>query len=257
MDGRPRNIFKTMENQTSFDLNLAIQRWRENLAQSAAFRTENLNELESHLRDSVAKLETGHLSAEEAFLIASRRIGAGQRLELEFGKLNRNIIWLDHLLWMLIGVQAWIFVTLLSSIPANLMAFGWSHTNYHWRDQGLTFPVVLFVMVRVLSLGASFWFLWWLIFRKGNKFGRWLLPKMQQRRSVVGYTVAVCLLLLALQVLSTGVPIYLGWRFGPATVVETGEYLNLSRIFVSPALILVLVVFTLLLVRKRAILESK
>jgi len=246
-----------MENQTAFDLNLAIRTWRENLAQSAAFRAENLNELESHLRDSVARLEIANLSAEEAFLIASRRIGAGQGLEAEFGKLNRKMIWVDRLLWMFIGVQAWIFINLLSAIPANLMALGWSQTNYHWREQGLTVPVVLFVMVRVFSLGASFWFLWWLIFRKGNQFNRWLLPKMQRRRAMVTYTIAACLMLVALQTLSRGAPLYLSWRFGVAAMVETSEYLNLSGMLVYPALILASVIVTLSMARKRALLENQ
>ena len=51
-----------METTTSFDLNRAIQSWRENLAQSPAFRGENLNELESHLRDSVATWQARGLS---------------------------------------------------------------------------------------------------------------------------------------------------------------------------------------------------
>src|SRR5689334_23260986 len=75
VDDSPRNTFKIMENQTSFELNNAIQRWRENLGQSPAFRSENLNELESHLRDSIATLQAKGLLEEEAFLIASRRIG--------------------------------------------------------------------------------------------------------------------------------------------------------------------------------------
>src|ERR1017187_9086718 len=96
-----------MENQTSFDLNLAIQRWREELGQSPAFHSENLNELESHLCDSIATLQTRGLSAEEAFIIATRRIGKGGSLEMEFAKVNRRTVWLDRALWMLIGVQIW------------------------------------------------------------------------------------------------------------------------------------------------------
>jgi len=43
-----------MQNENPFDLNNAVQQWREKLAQAPAFQSENLNELESHLRDSVA-----------------------------------------------------------------------------------------------------------------------------------------------------------------------------------------------------------
>jgi len=94
-----------MENQTSFDLNLAIERWREELGQSQAFRTENLDELEAHLRDSVTRLQTHGLSVEEAFLVAGRRIGKNGPLEAEFAKINGQAVWLDRFLWLLLGVQ--------------------------------------------------------------------------------------------------------------------------------------------------------
>lgn len=112
-----------MAKQTSFDLNLAIRHWREYLAQSPAFRTENLNELESHLRDSIAALQTGRLSEEEAFVIASRRVGNGQQLETEFAKVNRTATWADRILWMLIGVQIWKLVSDLVVSAATLAAY--------------------------------------------------------------------------------------------------------------------------------------
>jgi len=60
-----------MNTRTQFNLDCAIQSWRENLAQAPAFRPENLNELESHLRDCIAKLQQATLSAEEGFTVAS------------------------------------------------------------------------------------------------------------------------------------------------------------------------------------------
>lgn len=114
-----------MANETSFDLNVAIKHWRENLAQSPAFRTENLNELESHLRDSVAILQTRGLSEEEAYLIAGRRIGNGPQLQTEFGKVNRTATWADRILWMLIGFQIWTLGSdLVSAVMLPLIKFG-------------------------------------------------------------------------------------------------------------------------------------
>jgi hypothetical protein len=69
-----------MENETSFDLNAAIQRWRGQLAGSPSFRADDLEELESHLRDSVVSLQAKELSDEEAFLIAVRRTGTDNRM---------------------------------------------------------------------------------------------------------------------------------------------------------------------------------
>lgn len=73
-----------------FDLNAAILGWQEKLKQSPQFRAENLAELESHVRDAVARLQGQELSEEESFLIATRRIGSVEQLATEFEKVNRN-----------------------------------------------------------------------------------------------------------------------------------------------------------------------
>src|SRR5262245_29071687 len=65
VDRRPHNPDETMESQTPFDLSAAIQRWRAELAQFSSFRPDDLDELESHLRDSESALELQGLTAEE------------------------------------------------------------------------------------------------------------------------------------------------------------------------------------------------
>ena len=79
-----------MENVSQFDLNSALQLWLERLGQSPQVKTENLKELESHVRDSVVQLQTKGLSSEESFLIATHRVGSPAKLEPEFAKVNRN-----------------------------------------------------------------------------------------------------------------------------------------------------------------------
>jgi hypothetical protein len=102
-----------MENQTSFDLNAAIQRWRAGLAQSPGFRGTDLDELESHVRDSVEALRVPSLSEEEAFLIAIRRTGPREQLAAEFAAINGSSVWLDRIRWMTIG---WIGAPALFSL---------------------------------------------------------------------------------------------------------------------------------------------
>src|SRR6478672_6709514 len=92
-----------MEKNTAFDLTIAIKRWRENLSHSPNFRAGDIDELESHLRDSVRELEARGLSAEEAFSIAIRRIGPAPALAAEFGIINGSSVWIDRMLWLLIG----------------------------------------------------------------------------------------------------------------------------------------------------------
>lgn len=100
---RPRNPDQIMETTTPFDLNRAIQEWRNSLARSPALHSENLAELESHLRDSISELLRARLSSEEAFLIAARRVGQGDALDREFRKVNSGAILLERASWLLAG----------------------------------------------------------------------------------------------------------------------------------------------------------
>lgn len=100
-----------MENPTAFDLNRAIKRWREDLAKCSSLRGETLDELESHLKDSVAILMDKGLSEEEAFLIAVRRCGTRKQLQVEFSKhglLQRGVLetWFFRVAWILVGFLA-------------------------------------------------------------------------------------------------------------------------------------------------------
>jgi hypothetical protein len=79
-----------MANVAPFDLNIALQHWLERLGQSPQVKTEDLKELESHVRDSVVQLEGKGLSSEESFLVATHRVGSVEKLEPEFAKVNRN-----------------------------------------------------------------------------------------------------------------------------------------------------------------------
>lgn len=175
----------------SFDLNLAVQRWRENLAQSPAFRSENLNELESHLRDSVATLQTRELSDEEVFLIASRRVGGDKQLEAEFGKVNGRDVWLDRVFWILLGVQVWNAVsTLARTLSFMSFLFGWKMTNY---DYGLTLPVIFSTLMQLAGTAACLVFCWWLFTQKAEKLTAWLNPFLKRRMNLVLGGVVLCI----------------------------------------------------------------
>jgi hypothetical protein len=184
MDDRTRHTLKTMETETTFDLNLAIRHWRDDLARSSAFRSENLNELESHLRDSIDRLRARELSDEEAFLIATRRIGNAQNLEQEFGKVNSAAVWFDRCLWILVALQLWVFnasaSSLLLSIASpvavslneTLPGFGLPQISHDWLQTVLA-AIISPVPTAILAI------LLWRIFiwpkRKGLAFAQKLL----------------------------------------------------------------------------------
>lgn len=98
-----RNTDKTMET-ASFDLNRSISAWRRRMQEASMSRVEILDELETHLRDSVSALQSKGLNSEEAFLIASRRIGDHEPLAAELTKVHPGEWITSRLAWMLFGM---------------------------------------------------------------------------------------------------------------------------------------------------------
>lgn len=186
MDDRPRDTDTIMENQASFNLNQKLRAWRENLGQSPALHSENLNELESHLRDSISRLQAAGLSGEEAFLIAVRRVGSEGALGEEFGKVNRRAVWMDHLFWMLIGTQLWWLVVGFGSAASRSLAellMGRLHDVIPDSHRVGIFAAVA-VLFHLLALAGGLTFCWWLVVRKGEAIGRWL-GRLSRRKTLL------------------------------------------------------------------------
>lgn len=161
-----------METTAQFDLNRAIESWRANLAQSPALRDENLYELETHLRDLVGELETRGLSQEEAFIVATRRIGKSSSLENEFSKVNSNAIWIDRVLWMLIGLQVWGLVSAaVGSVSNSALSLALVSGGFDFKAHGKIIPAILFSVAQLLAIGGSLAICRWLIVFRGKRLG--------------------------------------------------------------------------------------
>jgi len=241
-----------MENPTAFDLNPAIQHWRKNLAQSPALRRENLDELELHLRDSIAALQVRGLSATEAFSVATMRIGKGNALDAEFGKVNGQAVWLDRILWMLIGVQLWPFVTgFFGSLLNGLSGVGVIGGKYDFNTHGVTPIVTLLVLVRLTALSVSIALCWWLTVRKGSNFSAWFQRHLTSSTQLV---LTCCLIsILVLVAGSLGYLFqFLTFKFGnPAQVGQLSYCVSISSVLVSVIQFPALITLTLILARKR------
>jgi hypothetical protein len=187
-----------METKTAFDLNTAIQRWREHLGQSPQFRPENLEELEIHLRDSVAALRDKTLSEEEAFLVATRRIGGVPALEPEYAKVNGKAVWMNRLLWMLVGAQLWPMVRTCADTVANTTVIGGlfglgCDLKFAKGSPGfLPVPVVLLAAVNLLALAGCLATCWWVLHRKGRNLENTAAALL---RRPVFFPILACLIL--------------------------------------------------------------
>jgi len=82
----------------------SLQQWRRSLAKSGVLSSEDLDELEGHIRDTIDDLEPKGLAREEALLVALRRMGDPSLLAVEFEKVRPGLAWGRRFYWMTAGV---------------------------------------------------------------------------------------------------------------------------------------------------------
>ncbi len=87
-----------------FRLEDAIENWKLQLNQHQTMTISDIEELQIHLLEEIDILMVAGLNQEEAFVIASRRIGSPGELACEFAKINTVAIWKNRFFWMIIGV---------------------------------------------------------------------------------------------------------------------------------------------------------
>ena len=78
---------------TMESLESQIAEWRRFVDQSPAVDGRDAEELEAHLRDQVADLSVAGLTADEAFLVAVKRMGSVHDLSREFAREHSGRLW--------------------------------------------------------------------------------------------------------------------------------------------------------------------
>ena len=74
-------------------LELEIAQWRSFVGQAPAVDGRDVDELEAHLRDQIADLNAAGLAADEAFLVAVKRMGTLDDLSREFAREHSGRLW--------------------------------------------------------------------------------------------------------------------------------------------------------------------
>lgn len=111
-----------------------IAEWRAYVAKAPAVNGRDVDELEAHLRDQIAELDAAGLAADEAFLVAVRRMGDLDTLSREFAREHRGRLWKQ-------------LVLKAEDEPASPSS-GWV--------EALVFAVAAAVVVQVARLAADF-----------------------------------------------------------------------------------------------------
>src|SRR5918994_2128653 len=72
---------------------LQIAEWRAYVSKAPAVNGRDVDELEDHLRDQIAELDAAGLTADEAFLVAVKRMGDLDTLSREFAREHSGRLW--------------------------------------------------------------------------------------------------------------------------------------------------------------------
>ena len=75
------------------DVESQIAEWRAYVANAPGFNGHDVDELEDHLRHQIAELNAAGLAADEAFLIAVKRLGDVDGLSREFAREHSGRLW--------------------------------------------------------------------------------------------------------------------------------------------------------------------
>jgi hypothetical protein len=153
------------------DLEPQIAEWRAYVGKAPAVNGRDLDELDAHLRDQIAELDAVGLSADEAFLVAVKRMGDVDSLSREFarehsGRLWKQLVlsdedeparassgWLEALLFALAAAVAVQVVRLIAQFPDE-------EPQWPLRNLGLfVLPFLAAYFARRRQLGTRQWLL--------------------------------------------------------------------------------------------------
>jgi hypothetical protein len=134
----------------NLQLETQIAAWRDFLRRNRAIHSNDLAELEDHLRDQVGELSRVGLSGDEAFLIAVKRMGNLDALSLEFAREHSERLWKQLVIAPEQGAEpaghrhelpVVVLLALLAALAVKLPALlGWSFAEqpgFYPRNIGL------------------------------------------------------------------------------------------------------------------------
>jgi len=150
MDACVFNIKAVMGDKTMFDLNNAISSWRMNLSEKQTCAKSDIDEMETHLREEIDSLTAAKLSEQEAFLVATHRLGDPDSLADEFAKVNTSILWRQRLFWAGAGLLSYIVAKYIAGCASTgfvLLAWFAGAKGYSLGIVDIVSQIVFFLTV--------------------------------------------------------------------------------------------------------------
>ena len=155
-----------MATQTRFDLNAALENWRNELNAQAQLTPDNRCELERHLVDTMTDLRQRGLNDEEAFWLARRRIGQPQQLAEEFEKARPFNAWRGRVFWAAAGMivfwQLSLIIAYLEAMAFHFIPGSETFFPNHWSIIS-SLPLLLIAILLVKGSWGNVSKLSWLL----------------------------------------------------------------------------------------------
>lgn len=132
-----------------FRLKDSIENWKQKLSLSNSFTNSDIEELESHLLEEIDTLKRKELTEEEAFFVATNRLGSVELLSSEFTKININSIYLKRVVWLLGGYL------LISFIQQIINSISLISTNYIYSIDSFNiykYPYLSLIISTIVSI---------------------------------------------------------------------------------------------------------
>lgn len=218
-----------------FQLDKAIKKWYGQFKTNFIYDQSDLLELKDHLVNEIDNLTNSGLSEEEAFFIATNRLGDKEKLNKEFSKVNHNNIWKYRLLWMAAGIVSFFILNNLSVLISNLFSVS---AIFFGLDTYLGF---FHLLGRVISLIAIFSFIYFGLI-KGKLFEKNYIERIT--RTKFGKTILLIspIILIFVLKISSYLSIPLLLRF-----IAPENYLNFSKFHHTTELALGMIFFVLII----------
>jgi hypothetical protein len=142
--GSARNI--------EFNLQEHVNQWAGQLKSELSITESDTEELKSHLLDLVDELKKTGLDDEEAFWVASKRMGNRQEWGAGYEEVNRPLIQMRRSLLILAGVLAYFLLYYFTSFSSKLLfiVLLWQHVDgfvaLNWVSRylsGMHFAIII------------------------------------------------------------------------------------------------------------------
>ncbi|MCK9413558.1 MAG: permease prefix domain 1-containing protein [Prolixibacteraceae bacterium] len=110
-----------MEKTIEFNLEDQINNWASNLSSEPSITESDVEELKCHLLDLMDELQESGLDEEEAFWVASKRLGSSFEWAEDYGEGNKQVIQLRRSLLIFAGVLAYFLLYYFIRFSSKLL----------------------------------------------------------------------------------------------------------------------------------------